>query len=260
MKLIWTIKYLRFEAQRYMVWVGLNLLILLLVALALHAMMHSNGMWDGIDGKYEAVLIAHSLIYLVLILSSMFVLTFAFLFGRRDKSNANIYLLKLSPRSIYALQSLRFAFFAVSLCIYVLLVLAMSLFIPLPAEARSFYEFLFTASSYMLFTMLLPMLACVFLCVEINNSYARGRRILAIAQALGFCVFWFYLLPMHCLDMLAEMNFLPRIPLALPALAWDVPSFLQSMELALEPLLLAILLTAICVYLTGRVVRETEVF
>ena len=257
---MWAMQYVRFEAQRHRVLVGLNLFILLLVALAMHALMRGKGMWDDVDANYTAVLVAQTLFYAMFMLIAFIVIVFSFLFGQKDRDNANIYQLKLSPRSIYALQSLRFAFFFVSLCIYVLLLLLMSLLMPLPAEAHSFYKLLFTASAYLLFALLLPILACIFLCVAVHNSYPRGGKVLAVMQTMGFCTFWLYLLPVHFWDMLAKINFLPRLHLTLPPIEWGIPK-LQQMSVSLTPelLLIAILFASVCIYLAGRVVKETEV-
>lgn len=259
-KMKWALKYVRFEAQRHRVLVGLNLLVLLLVALAMHALMRGKGLWGDIDGDYAVVMVSQTLSYALFILSAFVVNIFALLFGQRDGGNANIYQLKLSPHSIYALQALRFAFFFVSLCIYVLLLLLMSLMMSLPTEMHGFYRFLFAAGAYLLFALLLPVLACVFLCVAVNSSYSRGGKALAVLQAMGFCAFWFYLLPMHFWGMLAEVNILPRLYLDLPPIDWKALQLQQmSISLAPEPLLISMLFTCICIYLAGRVAKETEV-
>lgn len=261
MQIGWIIKFLRFEAQRHRVSVVLNFFILLLVALAMHLLMRSQGLWDYSANSYAAVLLSQTLTYVMFILCAPMVITFALLFGRKDRDNANIYQLKLSPHSTYALQFLRFTFFFGSLCIYTLLIISMSLLAPLPEEISGFHDSLFVAGSYLLFALLLPMLACIFLCFEINHSYVKGGKTLAVVQAMGFCVFWFYLVPVHCWDLLASIHFLPPVHLTFPPLGEELPKFqdLSSLEIAVEPLLVAVLFAVACIYLAGKVVKESEV-
>lgn len=201
--------------------------------------------------------------FISLLSSGLLLIVFWLLRTKADTESGQLFLFLTSPRHSLLLQLYRFIVYYLLIAVYVITLTAL-LYYQLPAEisaVRGMSMAVFTLCGYILLSIVLPFFALLYLLGNINTAYHKQSRSLILGQFIGVYALVVHFIPSFILPLLERMEGVIDVSIVLPELVFENEILFtpEASTFAVEPLLLAIMASALFLWLAARVWDETEV-